>query len=74
MASSDGARRARPVDERIPTSDVIVLSLGLVFLNVLESYIGYVTLVVFRKKATKLAVLKEKIQMAACEVAEQPMA
>ena len=43
-------------------------------MNVLESYIGYVTLVVFRKKARKLAVLKEKIQMAACEVAEQPMA
>ena len=71
---ADGARQARPIDERIPTSDVIILSLGLVFLNVLESYIGYVTVVVFRKKKKKLAALKEQIQMRECEVPERTMA
>ena len=71
---ADGARQARPIDERIPTSVEVILSLGLVFLNVLESYIGYVTVVVFRKKKKKLAALKEQIQMRECEVSERTMA
>ena len=40
----------------------------------LESYIGYVTVVVFRKKKKKLAALKEQIQMRECEVPERTMA
>ena len=52
----------------------VILSLGLVFLNVLESYIGYVTVVVFRKKKKKLAALKEQIQMREYEVSERTMA
>ena len=42
--------------------------------NVLETYIGYVTVVVFRKKKKKLAALKEQIQMRECEVSERTMA
>merc|ERR1719240_1134245 len=57
----DAARLSRPSDERIRTIDAVVLSLGLVFLNALETYIGWVTFVVFCKKAKKLAGLKERI-------------
>ena len=38
------------------------------------AYIGYVTVVVFRKKKKKLAALKEQIQMRECEVPERTMA
>ena len=36
--------------------------------------LGYVTVVVFRKKKKKLAALKEQIQMRECEVPERTMA
>ena len=70
---ADGARQARPIDERIPTSDVIILSLGR-FPECARIVHRLRHGRRVRKKKKKLAALKEQIQMRECEVSERTMA